>query len=278
MTKKIILILAGVVVLAGMFYAIDLRVLYHPDPSLPAPETVGVPDVEPVIIKTIDGLPLASWFQKPADDSKPVLLFFQGDTGALADRIGEFTPYIRNGYGIFLLGYRGFGGNPGTPSERGLYRDARAAIGWLETQGYALNRVVFYGHSLGTGIAVEMAVEYSGAKAVVLEAPYTTLPNTVVLDMPLLRASWFMKDRYDNLSKMAKIKIPLLIIQGTADEVIPVEQGRQLYAAARGPKEAQFVPDAGHTNLYDFGEAEMVMDFLAHPPEAPNLNTSGKKE
>jgi fermentation-respiration switch protein FrsA (DUF1100 family) len=270
--KRVLTIVGGAiaVVLAVFIYLAILArqeiVLYHPDSALPTPEEAGVPDIQPVTIKTADGLPLVSWFQKPSDDSKPILLFFMGDTGVMADRIGDFAPYIAQGYGILLLGYRGFGGNPGTPSEKGLYKDARAAVGWLTKEGYALSRVVFYGHSLGTGIAVEMAVNYPGAKAVVLEAPYTTLPNTVVLNMPLMQAGWFMKDRYDNLAKIAKIKIPLLIIQGTSDEVIPVAQGKALYAAAKGPKVAHFVPGAGHSDLYQYGEADMVMDFLAHPP------------
>ncbi len=194
------------------------------------------------------------------------MLFFMGDTGALNDRVAEFTPYFKQGYGFLLLGYRGFGGNPGTPSERGLYRDARAGVAWLENNGYPLKRIVFYGHSLGTGIAVEMAVEYP-VYAVVLEAPYTTLPDTVTMSMPLVQSRWFMKDRYDNLAKIGKIKIPLMIIQGTQDEVIPWAQGKALFKAAKGPKEAHFVPDAGHMNLYDFGEADLVMKFLDHPPE-----------
>jgi fermentation-respiration switch protein FrsA (DUF1100 family) len=177
-----------------------------------------------------------------------------GDTGALADRVSDFAPYFKQGYGFLLLGYRGFGGNPGTPSEHGLYKDARAAVAWLQQNGYPLKRIVFYGHSLGTGIAVQMALDYPTAYAVVLEAPYTTLPDTVTMDSPLLHADWFMKDRYDNIAKIGRIRIPLLIIQGTQDEVIPWAQGKH------------FIPDAGHMNLYDFGEADLVMQFLAHPP------------
>jgi fermentation-respiration switch protein FrsA (DUF1100 family) len=241
-------------------------VLYHPDPVLPTPVEAGVPDARPITIHTSDGLELTSWFQKPADDTKPVMLFFMGDTGALADRVADFAPYFKQGYGFLLLGYRGFGGNPGTPSEKGLYIDARAAVAWLQKNGYPLNRIVFYGHSLGTGIAVQMALEYP-AYAVVLEAPYTTLPDTVTMDSKWLRSNWFMKDRYDNITKIGKIKIPLLIIQGTQDEVIPWAQGKALYKAAKGPKEAHFIPDAGHMNLYDFGEADLVMKFLEHPPE-----------
>ena len=264
-------IILGMIVLVGILFGLhfatqDVLVHYFPDKTLPTPVQAGVPDMKPVTIQTSDRLNLQSWFQPPQDDTKPVLLFFQGDSGRLSDRVGEFTPYIQHGYGLLLLGYRGFGGNPGQPSEKGLYKDARAAIGWLGKSGYGISRVVLYGHSLGTGIAVQMALEYK-ARAVVLEAPYTTLPNTVTMNLPILKADWFMKDRFDNMQKIAKVKIPLLIVQGTQDEVIPTAQGRALYAAAKGPKEGDFIPNGGHTNLYDYGEAGLVMNFVDNPPE-----------
>ncbi len=242
-------------------------VLYHPDMSLPTPQEANAPDMKPVQIQTKDGLTLTSWYQAPTSPDKPVLLFFMGDTGSLANYAWSFAPYTGNGYGIFLLGYRGFGGNPGVPSEKGLYRDARAAVAWLKGKGYDLPKIVFYGHSLGTGIAVEMAIEYA-AQAVVLEAPYTTLPDTVTMNMPVVQSNWFMKDKYDNITKISHIKIPLLIIQGLSDEVIPVEQGKALYKAASGPKEAHFIPNGGHSNLSEYGASKLVMEFLQHPPAA----------
>ena len=212
--------------------------------------------MRPITFKTEDNVTLTSWFAPATDPQKPLLLFFMGDTGALSDRAGEFLPYLQHGYGMLLLGYRGFNGNGGVPSEKGLYSDARAAVSWLKSHEYPLQRIVFYGHSLGTGIAVEMAVEYPTALSVVLEAPYTTLPDTVQLSTPGMQANWFMTDKYDNISKIAKITIPLLIIQGTGDEVIPVSQGKALYKAAKGPKQAHFIPDAGHMNLYAFNEGQ----------------------
>ena len=174
----------------------------------------------------------------------------------------SFKPFIEHGYGIFLLGYRGFGGNPGQPSEHGLYRDARAAIHWLDIHGIDAGHIVLYGHSLGTGIAVQMATEIE-ARAVVLEAPYTSLPDTVELNVPLVRANWFMgKNYYNNIEKIGKIKEPLLIVQGDHDEVIPFKQGKDLFKAAPEPKQAYLIPEGGHSDLFDYGEAQLVMDFL----------------
>jgi fermentation-respiration switch protein FrsA (DUF1100 family) len=261
-------ILLMLVVLAcgigGTLYSVETHlVLYHPDVRLPSPAQAGVPEMRPVTIHTKDNLPLTSWFVDAADD-KPVLLFFMGDTGSLADRADAFKPFIQHGYGIFLLGYRGFGGNPGEPSERGLYRDARAAIAWLGSHGYDAGRIVLYGHSLGTGIAVQMATEIK-ARAVILEAPYTTLPDTVQLNMPLVSANWFMKkDYYNNIEKIGKIREPLLIVQGDHDEVIPYKQGKALFKAAPEPKQAYLIPEGGHSDLFDYGEAQLVMDFLDH--------------
>jgi fermentation-respiration switch protein FrsA (DUF1100 family) len=250
-------------------------ILYHPDTWLPSPTEAGAPDMRPVQIMTKDGLKLTSWFDPPDDPDKPVLLFFMGDTGSFANYASEFVPFTEKGYGLFLLGYRGFGGNPGEPSEKGLYNDARAAVDWLQGKGYDLRRIVFYGHSLGTGIAVEMAIEYP-AQAVVLEAPYTTLPDTVQMNLPMVKSNWFMKDRYDNIAKIAKIKIPLLIIQGTKDEVIPVAQGKALFKAALGPKLSHFIPGGGHSNLFDYGSTKLVMDFLENPPADPDSEKNKK--
>ena len=223
-----------------------------------------------VVVNTSDKLKLVSWFCAPTDPSKPVILFFMGDTGGLADRVSDFKPYFDRGYGIFLLGYRGFGGNPGKPSEKGLYRDARGAIAWLGEHGYKHSDIVLYGHSLGTGIAVQMATEIK-AYAVVLEAPYTTLPDTVELNVPFAPANWFMKDRYDNMAKIAQIRSPLLILQGDQDEVIPEKQGKALYKAAPAPKLAHFIPNGGHTDLYDYGAAKMVMQFLDDRPDKVSI-------
>ena len=249
---------------AGTLWSIKTHiVLYHPDIRLPTPAQAGAPDMKPVTIHTKDNLPLTCWFVD-SEGNKPVLLFFMGDTGSLADRADAFKPFIEHGYGIFLLGYRGFGGNPGQPSERGLYRDARAAIRWLDLHGVDAGHIVLYGHSLGTGIAVQMATEIK-ARAVVLEAPYTTLPDTVQLGMPLVKSNWFMaKNNFDNIAKIGKIREPLLIVQGDHDEVIPYKQGKALFKAAPEPKQAYLIPEGGHSDLFDYGEAELVMDFLDH--------------
>ncbi len=261
--------LATIAILAALGIVLHAKTqiaLYHPGASLPTPAQAGAPGMRVIVLHTSDALELVSWFEPPADPAKPVLLFFMGDSGALSDRIDDFGPYLQSGYGMLLLGYRGFNGNPGTPSESHLYRDARAAVTWLGQRGYPAERLVLYGHSLGTGIAVEMALEYK-ARAVILEAPYTTLPDTVHLSGPSLPARWLMQsDRYDNLAKIARVRIPLLIIQGTADKVIPVEQGKALFNAATAPKVGKFLAGAGHTDLYAYGAARIVMDFLEHSP------------
>ena len=262
--------------LTGTLWSIQHNlVLYHPDLRLPSPQQAGVPEMQAVTIQTRDNLTLTSWFIA-AEGDKPVLLFFMGDTGSLADRADAFKPFIKNGYGIFLLGYRGFGGNPGSPSEHGLYRDARSAIRWLNAHGYDADRIVLYGHSLGTGIAVQMATEIK-ARAVVLEAPYTTLPDTVQLGLPLVKANWFMaKNSFDNMAKIGQIKEPLLIVQGDHDDVIPYRQGKALFKAAPEPKLAYLIPEGGHSDLFDYGEAKLVMDFLENPPTISDISPAGK--
>ena len=251
--------------LTGTLWSIQHNlVLYHPDLRLPSPLQAGVPEMQAVTIQTRDNLTLTSWFIDSRDD-KPVLLFFMGDTGSLADRARGVQALHQKRLRHFSAGLTAaLASNPGHPSEHGLYRDARTAIRWLNTHGYDAGHIVLYGHSLGTGIAVQMATEIK-ARAVVLEAPYTTLPDTVQLGLPLVKANWFMaKNSFDNMAKIGRIKEPLLIVQGDHDEVIPYRQGKALFKAAPEPKLAYLIPEGGHSDLFDYGEAKLVMDFLEH--------------
>jgi fermentation-respiration switch protein FrsA (DUF1100 family) len=160
-----------------------------------------------------------------------------------------------------VLGYRGYAGSDGRPSEDGLYTDARAALTWLNANGVADSSIVLYGESLGTGVATMMATERKVA-SVVLESPYTSLTDVAAYQFPYLPVRWLMWDRFDTLSRVGEIKVPLLVMHGDQDVVIPQDFGRQVFAAANVPKESFWAQGRGHNDIFDNGGFITARDFI----------------
>src|SRR6185312_2979229 len=152
-------------------------------------------ELQPLEVKTEDGLTLTSWYTPARKIDKFTIVFFQGNAGHLGYRNYKVRPWIDAGYGVLMVGYRGFG-NPGSPSEEGLYNDARAAIDAVRAKGVPDKALVLYGESMGTGVAVQMATEYD-ASALILESPYTSIPAVGADRYPLVPARLLIRDKFD---------------------------------------------------------------------------------
>lgn len=249
---------ALIVVLAACF---QRNLLYFPDQNLPAPQAVGAAGFSVVKLTTADGLELTSWYAAPTSNVHPVIVLFHGNAGNIAHRLFKAVPLTSSGYGILLLEYRGYGGNPGSPTEEGLYHDGRAAIAYLRTNGIFDDRIVLYGESLGSGVAVQLATEIKVA-AVILEAPYTSIPDVAGAHYPILPTRWLTWDKFYNRDKIQLLDEPLLIVHGAKDDVIPVQMGRQLYALAPTPKQSMWMLGVGHNDLFGPEVAEAVLAFI----------------
>ena len=259
--------LAGCYGLAlGALWLGQRRLIYLPDRVVPERALAGAEDMDEVRLATADGLALLAWYRAPGDASKPCLVYFHGNSGHLGMRASKVRAYLDAGVGVLLPAWRGFSGNPGQPTEAGLYADGEAALEFLAGYGIAAPRLVLYGESLGTGVAVEMAVRH-GAHAVVLEAPFTSVPDVARHRFPIFPVAAIVADRFNSLAKIARLGTPLLLLHGTADRVVPTRFGRRLFAAAAEPKRAHFIEGAAHNNLYDFGAADRVLAFLAETEE-----------
>ena len=244
---------------------IQRSLMYFPDQALPAPADAGAPGFQAVRYGTADGLELVSWY-RPARKGFATIVYFQGNGGNIADRIFKTRPLFEAGYGLLLVGYRGYGGNPGSPSEGGLYHDGRAALAYLHGQGVPFERLVLLGESLGSGVAVRMASE-TKVRAVILEAPYTSTVDVGQAAYFFLPVSLLMYDRFPSIDYIDKIQAPLLVIHGEEDRVIPTRFGRRLFRAASQPKEAHFLPRAGHNDLFEHGLTDFELTFLARLPD-----------
>lgn len=268
------MLLGAWILAVGAMYMFQRTLVYFPDNrSMHAndPFEVNASDiVKGVAVPAEDGLRLYHLFSPAMKRGFPVIIHFHGNHGPASNRLYKVRPYAEAGYGLLMVEYRGYGPNPGSPSEEGFYRDARGALNWLEQQSINPDRMVLYGESLGSGVAVRMAWDLAKAgtpvRGVVLEAPFTALPDIGALRYPWVPVQWLARDRFDNLSRIDEIGAPLLVMHGTADAVVPFAQGKALYEKARDPKNALFAEGAGHNNLYDFGAADAVLDFLEGLP------------
>jgi hypothetical protein len=213
-----------------------------------------------VTLTAADGIATVSWYRAAAA-GRPTLVLFQGNAGNIADRLFKVVPFMQEGWGVLLVGYRGYGGNPGQPTEPGLYADGRAALNYLAGQGVVPGWLVLYGESLGSGVAVQMATEIETG-ALVLEAPFTSLGDMAQRQFPYFPARWLVIDRFDSLAKIGSIPTPTLILHGSRDAIVPVAFGRRLFEAANEPRELKLFPEAGHVDLYDHGAERAVIAFV----------------
>ncbi len=260
MTTLLILLAVYLTVVAAA-YLLQRRLLYFPAAALPTPAQAGVPEMRRVTYLTEDRLTLTAWYAAPPAGA-PVLLLFHGNAGNLADRAFKARSLLDAGIGVLLAGYRGYGGNPGRPAEAGFYADARAALSFLAAERQAPARCILYGESLGSGIATRLAAEQAAlgepVGAVILEAPYTSIPAVAQSHYWYLPAYWLLRDRFENRASIDRIGAPLLILHGAKDTTIPVRMGRALFAAAREPKEALWPPAAGHNDVFDHAATDLV--------------------
>jgi hypothetical protein len=242
-------------------YVTQRSFIYLPDARRPDLVASGATETfATVTLTAADGIATVSWY-RAANAGRPTLVLFQGNAGNIADRVFKVVPFLQEGWGVLLVGYRGYGGNPGQPTEAGLYADGRAALDYLAQQGVVPGWLVLYGESLGSGIAVQMATEIRTG-ALVLEAPFTSLADMAQRQFPYFPARRLVIDRFASLAKIGSIPTPLLILHGERDAIVPVDLGRRLFEAANEPKALHVFSEAGHVDLYDHGAERAVIEFV----------------
>jgi fermentation-respiration switch protein FrsA (DUF1100 family) len=252
-------LIAYLAVLSSL-YVFQRQLLYFPDKSHPQLAGLAQLGVCEIGLTTADGVSLFSWYLPPRE-GRPVIFYLHGNGGNIGYRGDRMQRFAREGYGVLMLEYRGYGGNPGTPTEAGLYDDARAGLDFLQREAIAADRLVLYGESLGSGIAVHIAARQKVA-AVILESPFTSVAAVAQYHYPFVPAALLIWDRYDSLSRIGRVTAPILILRGDRDAVVPARFSEALFDAAPEPKESWSAPDAGHVNLDGFGALEIVVAFI----------------
>lgn len=275
------ILLVVVAVLAaslGLLWAFQRRLIYLPSPGPVPPAATVLPRAEDVAFPTADGLRLNGWFIPPVDNPKrpspnpgPAVLVCNGNGGDRSMRAGLAAELARMGLAVLLFDYRGYGGNPGSPTEEGLADDARAALEYLAGRPEVdPGRVVYLGESLGAAVALRLAVERPPA-ALVLRSPFASLAEVGRRHYPVLPVSLLLRDRYDSAALAGRLTAPLLVVAGSRDQIVPVSHSRRLFAAAPEPKRLVVLDGADHNDHDLHAGPRLVGELRAFLAGVPGL-------
>ena len=235
----------------------EQRFIFFPDPHLVTTPAAVSLDFEEVYFTTDDGVRLHGWFV-PASGARWTILWLHGNAGNISHRVDNLLQmHQRLRVNVFLFDYRQYGRSQGTVSEQGTYLDAQAALRTLRQRAdLDPNSIVLFGRSLGGAVAVDLAWHTPGScRAVILEAPFTSVADMAARVVPLLPIGRLLRTRYDSLAKIPRLTVPILILHGDRDDIVPIEQGQRLFAAANEPKTFYTIPGASHNDTYLVGGA-----------------------
>ena len=261
---KWLVVLASVGYLGGLaFLYVKQREFVFPIPQTgrTAPDAAGFPEAEEHVLTTADGEKVIIW-HVPAKPGHAVVIYFPGNGDFLAGTVGRLRAITSDGTGLVALSYRGYAGSSGQPSEQGLLLDAAAAYAFTSAR-YSADRIVAWGFSLGSGVAVAVAVaaDHPVGK-LILEAPYTSIADVAASHFRFVPVRWLLRDRFHSDERIARVTAPLLVMHGERDLTIPIAFGERLFALAHAPTQFVRFPEGGHDNLDAFGAIETARQFI----------------
>jgi len=249
----------------GCHSPIESDLIYFPAKEvLYTPSDIGLA-YEEICLRTKDGVGICAWYV-PCDGAVCTLLWFHGNAGNIGDRVEHLKVYHdRWRVNQMIVDYRGYGKSEGNLSEEGTYEDGRTGVRYLSSEkGVSPDHLIFFGRSLGSAVAVQMATEYPSA-GLILESPFTSIRDMATTHYPLIGHIFPLRIRYDSMAKIGKVHVPLLILHGDRDAVVPFEQGKRLFEAANEPKTFFTIRNAGHNDILSLSEEdyhETVRGFI----------------
>jgi fermentation-respiration switch protein FrsA (DUF1100 family) len=253
---------AALLLLVALAWFFQRRMIYFPLEQRVAPVQSVLAGAEEVVFETEDGLRLQGWFVPAGGGpARATVLVFNGNAGNRSYRAPLAAFLARRGYAVLLFDYRGYGGNPGRPSERGLLADGRAARAWLESRpDVDPRRLVLFGESLGAAVALAGASERPPA-ALVLRSPFTSLTDVGRRHYPFLPVRWLLADRYPSLERITGLDCPLLVVAGERDRIVPIDQSRTLFETAP-VSHKRFLSLPGGHNDFELLAGDRLVDAM----------------
>jgi fermentation-respiration switch protein FrsA (DUF1100 family) len=247
----------------ALIYFAQRSLMYYPDRQRTPPAMAGLYEAREIVLDTADGEKVIVWYV-PGKQNKPLILYFHGNAGSLRDRADRFRTLAGFGYGIVALSYRGYGGSTGSPSETGLMADAEAAYAFAAARAPA-ERIVLFGESLGTGIAVALAATHRTG-GLILQGAFTSAIDVGARVYWFLPVRLLMKDPFRSDTRIGKVTVPLLMLHGERDGVVPIAFGDRLFALANEPKQFVRFRGGGHVDLDQYGALNDVRTFIDRLP------------
>lgn len=241
--------------LGGAAWLGQRHLVYFPDRSDPGALAQAAPGVdgEDVRLRTADGLELDAWLLHPtAADRDVAVLYLPGNGGNRAGRIDVGRALAAEGMTVLLLDYRGFGGNPGVPSEDGLVADAQAGAAYLRSAGFGPERTLYVGESIGTGVSARLAVSDPPA-GIVLRSPFTSLADVAAAHYPRVLVDLLLRDRFESARHLAGSQVPVVILSGDADDIVPASLSASLAEEVGNLRRVVVLPGVGHNDAVWFG-------------------------
>ena len=247
--KIIIGILVIYTSLLLLLFIFQRNLMYHPDENNYSGDKLEV-DIKKVKINTPDGLDLLGWFHKKDLKRFKTIIYFHGNAGKLENRIHKLNHFKDMDVNFLIIAWRGFSGNDGKPSEENLYIDGNSSIKWLKNLGLSEKDIIIYGESLGTGVATEIAKNNNFA-GLVLETPFTSMIEAAKNFYPYIPVRILLRDKYENDKKIKNINIPVFVMHGEADQIVPFWMGKKIYEMANQPKYSYFTEYDNHMMEFD---------------------------
>jgi uncharacterized protein len=274
LVKILAAIVSVYLLVALVMYMGQRRLMYFPDAKHVMPGHAGLANVSERILNAPDGARNVVWYGK-AKPGQPTLLYFHGNGGGLAERADRIQRFMGQGWGVYMMAYRGYAGSTGYPTEANNIADARRAYDALVQEGVPPSSIILYGESLGTNVATRVAAEKASA-GLILESPYTSVLEIALTDYPFLPVRLLLSDRYETDKVIPQVRVPVLILHGKQDDVIPVAMAHRLVKLANEPKRLVILPEGEHSDLYLDGNNALpvVRDWI----RGLGRRTSGAKE
>jgi len=251
-------VVVGYTALLALMYVAQRSLMYFPEKVRTPPAAAGLPEAQEIFLQTADGEKLIAWHVPPRGE-QPLVLYFQGNGGALALRASRFRALIADGTGLLALSYRGYGGSSGSPSETGLIRDAEAAYEFAAAR-YGTARLALWGESLGTGVAVALAAQ-KPVGHLILQSPFTSAADVGMQSYWFVPVRLLMKDQFRSDLRIGEVTAPVLVLHGDRDNIVPMALAERLYGLINAPKRFVRFPGIGHNDLGAEAE-EAAKQFL----------------
>ena len=247
--KSVFLLIIIYVGVTAVIYFYQRKLLYHPFSAQITGEGL-IHNFETISFNTSDNLKLKGWFHFK-NSNKKTILFLHGNAGNLDNRIDKLNSLGNMDVNFLIVAWRGYSGNPGNPSEAGLYKDALGALKWLNEKGIPNDKIILYGESLGTAVATEVGQNDNFA-GIILEAPFTSMVDMGKKIYPIFPVKFLLKDKYETKKKINNIKFPILIMHGKKDKIVPFYMGEKIYSLANEKKSKYFTENDDH--MMEFNE------------------------